>query len=170
MSRTLDDRHDGDVAARAHEPAVEMGDRFVTNPFEPARAHVLDLELAEPKGGLYRRHNEPTDLLELEPHGEVAGIGDVLEIERERLKLRLLIDDKAQDARGLVQVERGIDRQRELAPTQVELIESMAPHGHSVYPRAIRADQARSNRPAAPWPPPMHIVTIAYLPPRRLSS
>src|SRR6185295_11005394 len=30
--------------------------------------------------------------------------------------------------------------------------------------------QTISNRPAAPWPPPMHMVTTAYLTPRRLPS
>ena len=31
-------------------------------------------------------------------------------------------------------------------------------------------DQTISNRPAAPWPPPMHMVTTTYLTPRRLPS
>ena len=29
---------------------------------------------------------------------------------------------------------------------------------------------ASSSRPAAPMPPPMHMLTTAYLPPRRFSS
>src|SRR5262245_34508895 len=37
---------------------------------------------------------------------------------------------------------------------------------HVITPSA----QTISNRPAAPWPPPMHMVTTAYLTPRRLPS
>src|SRR5690606_2172497 len=35
---------------------------------------------------------------------------------------------------------------------------------------SARLAQATSNNPAAPWPPPTHIVTTPYRPPRRFSS
>ena len=40
----------------------------------------------------------------------------------------------------------------------------------TLHTPAARRGQAISNRPAAPMPPPMHIVTTAHLPPRRLPS
>jgi hypothetical protein len=41
--------------------------------------------------------------------------------------------------------------------------------GACAEPVEIEGDSP-SKRPAAPMPPPMHIVTMAYRPPRRLSS
>src|SRR3546814_8455143 len=42
--------------------------------------------------------------------------------------------------------------------------------GRPRWGRPDRLHQKTSNRPAAPWPPPMHMVTTAYLTPRRLPS
>src|SRR6185503_13191523 len=62
---------------------------------------------------------------------------------------------RGRDRRG---VHRETERERDRGPHRSAHARRRAAHAHD------------ENRPAAPWPPPMHIVTTALRPPRRRSS
>ena len=72
-----------------------------------------------------------------------------------------VVDAHALEAGQIVDVLRRPAKARQLAKALVRCAQDF--HAHP-------ADQSTSNTPAAPMPPPMHIVTHTRLAPRRLPS
>ena len=120
--------------------------------------HAVELQLLGVDVVLHRRPIRAAPLLGPMRHGQALGVQDLV-----RLHHLVFVEMAALHHLGANRGRNLLAEKRAHLLAELVLFRAEA-KVHLSLPQTI------SNRPAAPWPPPMHMVMTAYLTPRRLPS